>query len=1555
MKTSSIAAQRGRRPWSPEEDATVAEAVLQCNLDEVKVKWSTLISDRSGQGTRNRYNNYINSDNLNRTEMTMLEDQLLLQLYKMHSKKWVTISEQMPGRGPQIISNRFNSAHFQQLYASALKHLTPPKQPNPPSIPTKNYTYEPPPTTITTRSNTSSTSSTSSTSQLTEFQTSTSHFVPSDIYFGVGDIVNVQRRTGTGFNFPGGRARVTQINSDGNGDFMYNVKYILRQQAEKNLPKHLLKMYEIIQHTGSPPREKKRIRPLSVTSPGGERLTQQIQQVNRYNCNQPVFITERFPRELLEFKGCNIFLPRLIKIYSTSGTAFHEENYQVIAQTSSDMFIIRSCNEEPNLRLIAPESYSNNDGYLSEPLSLTSEARILSYCASVTGETNEEVAANVKQVNIFREEKKKRLEDAVTRRLECLNETAEEGESTPTAIGNLEGELASSLCQATQGSAKLLAVVIAQTALKNGGNVTLKHPTCNWVLQCTSLGLQESNTGTETIKDTDDDGQQPAFLFEDQRRGHVYRVKPSNVSLYVKEVHQMLVQPDRRSLGSSISLRKGTSSQNRLRKVELPDLTTDTLSKAQRGGMFNATQADRTLSMEDAVAHGGVVAVVQQLQIQKTERIKKIQNEIKTYRQKAMEQMKEEKTFVLEVEKEAVIRLAEEVFRKFIYDKDAMDQSFVIDLAENIKKIAPNLWASQAVLGHCAREGRYNNLAEKKDRKILHGLLSTLCAGNRMILGSYRIFMSLVKLVGGATFAELDRDSAIGRCASQKKTIEYLICMLPDYSTLKYPKCVDILWDNVNLNLKAKFGSGLDGTQSRVDNTTAFAIREHLTLPSLNLSVTTQRPTQTQLAEFFETKPFDPTKSPSLASVPAGHPMWHLYCTKLKTFYSRLDIPADVPETAQEHINVMITNQSMDAVMDLFRAVQSGEYGIALGLTKDEQTKLSQIKGSITECHSVSSLSYAAGSHPTKKLVRETPLSFLDSGCIDRNEMTTGGCAEIIRCLFGRIDMHMSKRDIVNAFRTNTYPNTIRASMDRGSITTVNSVLMRSCVGMKSKDPLIAEYCAQNVYIINCMTVVVDATHQNKIHGCAVIYSLRYGSGLQAMIQSTYSKSINPDRAIQKCQKHGLVLEQLFRARSFVAAVALLRSGELEKCVVKKQLDNEIFSYLDPTLFMASLDAHLEDGGPSFKHQGKSLLTDIAMYMEVLQSMRNYDYSGQKSYSLHALGHHRILGKKYFGGSMDEIGNFHFLSEHMKHVIINETYVAIKGSSSAGVDLGDRIESRVKFAKQRKGADKQNLWLSSIQRAQLAFSAMNDDVNVDAKPPRKKHQSPVQHRQVARLCEHFNRSGVAEAGNQESVADGVERMYSVTEAFVKEDEELKEQKKLEKEENDNLLMEVEGDDTDTNNNTTGLEGNATKAQQRIMGLKLTSMGGGTHDTIWDTAPKKPKPPPARAKLVKKYLNHHAKWKEPKAQTDAINKQLKKLQLKNFVMNDAINCYLSNHCNGAVPSTVASKIEINISILDQLTEEDFSKEDNEWCKNIEEELVANQEEEDLWEDTEWVPN
>lgn len=35
----------------------------------------------------------------------------------------------------------------------------------------------------------------------------------------------------------------------------------------------------------------------------------------------------------MEFKGCNIFPPRLIKIYSTSGTAFHEENYQVIAQT----------------------------------------------------------------------------------------------------------------------------------------------------------------------------------------------------------------------------------------------------------------------------------------------------------------------------------------------------------------------------------------------------------------------------------------------------------------------------------------------------------------------------------------------------------------------------------------------------------------------------------------------------------------------------------------------------------------------------------------------------------------------------------------------------------------------------------------------------------------------------------------------------------------------------------------------------------------------------------------------------------------------------------------------------------------------------------------------------------------------------------------------------------------------------------------------------------------------------------------------------------------------
>lgn len=56
-----------------------------------------------------------------------------------------------------------------------------------------------------------------------------------DLEIRVGSIVNVEDRTWSGSNKPGGVARITNITSDSAGTTRYNVKYVLESRSEKDI------------------------------------------------------------------------------------------------------------------------------------------------------------------------------------------------------------------------------------------------------------------------------------------------------------------------------------------------------------------------------------------------------------------------------------------------------------------------------------------------------------------------------------------------------------------------------------------------------------------------------------------------------------------------------------------------------------------------------------------------------------------------------------------------------------------------------------------------------------------------------------------------------------------------------------------------------------------------------------------------------------------------------------------------------------------------------------------------------------------------------------------------------------------------------------------------------------------------------------------------------------------------------------------------------------------------------------------------------------------------
>ena len=66
------------------------------------------MNGRTGKQCRERYKEYLDP-NINKSEWSVEEDNIITKLHEKYGNKWTTISRNMKGRSPNMIKNRWNS------------------------------------------------------------------------------------------------------------------------------------------------------------------------------------------------------------------------------------------------------------------------------------------------------------------------------------------------------------------------------------------------------------------------------------------------------------------------------------------------------------------------------------------------------------------------------------------------------------------------------------------------------------------------------------------------------------------------------------------------------------------------------------------------------------------------------------------------------------------------------------------------------------------------------------------------------------------------------------------------------------------------------------------------------------------------------------------------------------------------------------------------------------------------------------------------------------------------------------------------------------------------------------------------------------------------------------------------------------------------------------------------------------------------------------------------------------------------------------------------------
>ena len=100
---------------------------------------------------------------------------------------------------------------------------------------------------------------------------------------------------------------------------------------------------------------------------------------------------------------------------------------------------------------------------------------------------------------------------------------------------------------------------------------------------------------------------------------------------------------------------------------------------------------------------------------------------------------------------------------------------------------------------------------------------------------------------------------------------------LKDYTTFQYGDKIRILWDNVNLYVRKKFGSKHDGSESDLQHSTVTIVLNNTCDPEGTLSTTTTSPNYQQIVELIDSNPYCLDTTKSGAKVPEEHPYWKVY------------------------------------------------------------------------------------------------------------------------------------------------------------------------------------------------------------------------------------------------------------------------------------------------------------------------------------------------------------------------------------------------------------------------------------------------------------------------------------------------------------------------------------------------------------------------------------------------------------------------------------------------------------------------------------------------------
>jgi hypothetical protein len=1209
----------------------------------------------------------------------------------------------------------------------------------------------------------------------------------------------------------------------------------------------------------------------------------------------------------------------------------------VIARTRDGRkLIVQSTHNPGQLYLMTPADWQNSDATKAVFLSKTAARQTLATLDAVDlANTNDKKVQDVRQ-------KRKERHDLLVAGVKAM----QEGDSSQEAFSSekvtqLLTNTINMLIRATRQGHDIVDAMIHHITVLNStkSNTTLLYKSPNkkrskyQLKNSKILGLCPFDPMDTTVHLDQDDvatsGSNPSAYVVQSSSGEKYRVRPANLSNSILALRQFNVQP--RNIGGKRNLRTTTVELNPLLQLQLTDTSLTTLETMRCEGHFDKDLADSDEKASDVVARG-TAAIIQKNRFHEQTSKKLIKHELSNLTKQLDQQRKEDRKTLLEMEKKFIIEIVESRLEQILNSKECNAPEHVLDeLVKEVKEKASLIWEVFEIYGRAERDDR--NIGETyspeaKDRKILKAICVTIRGGNIQTLPAFALFMAMVRLHGGATYAEIDRMSTEGLCAHSSTVLAFFKKNLPDYTTFKYGSKIDILWDNVNLYIRKKFGSTHDASESKIQNSTVYIIRKHLSDPQNSLSTVPRQPSYQQLAAFISSDPYSLNTTKSGIRLPVGHSYFYLLPQQeqLRLIEEDEDGLMEEAEMSIGRLKVGVANAVLDELMNFldfangtgmeqdFHLEQCAE----LGLVGDLLTKAQNIGKLLTVRHSISAIGYA-GKHKDKERVRNTSLQRMDSRVLNCNEMTIDGTGQTMRTIFGRTGLDLSKQaiyDILTGKRD--VEMTFRMSGDMGTQQKIEQVLMRCVMGMKSTNFKIAIFCAQ-IYIMNISSVKRgDPLHEFAIHGAQSIFKLTFGNGLQPIVRATGRKSISPERAKDAAERHGDMLALIHRARCFLVFRALLKNGELKASIVKR----EGYTYIDPELFMSAFDAHLNNGGESFKHQGRHLVDTVGPFIAVQQSLRHFDTTMLEAYTLHSLPIHAVLGKTYCSLLMKQIEEREFLSPYAKNLLLNETIIALKGSlSSGGTCLGNLIENKGAYAaKQRQSVLHQDLYCANYQFVEGCGDAMHPKHGGGMRGHKK---TPKHHKQLVRVVQMFYRSGVAKEGCAQTLEQGVQRLWDVSDSFTQEDvaaqEERKERRK--KESSSSSSSETSG----------SLAGPLHTQEEELQYCSMLTDMNKTNgdDRVWGRETTIPKPPTEKYKPNQRYLGYRESWS---TKDGSLRNDKRKLynRMRHHLIREAIDVLLDNHFKDFDAASSGIPIALlNESLLPEIEVQELSREEKQW--------------------------